>query len=334
MDAETFVKARRAHWAELDRMLHALDNTSDSRIGHTAVMRLVQLYRLASSDLNRLRGLTANPETIQPLNSLVSRAYRYIYRGSRMRGILESLRSLIVVEIPAAFRAERSSVALAAVALISGAAVGALAVIIDPSNAPKLIPPQFFSESPRERVESIEAGDERISTISSAAGFGASLYTHNIRVAFLAFSLGALTIVLGLWILFYNGVLLGAVCAMYFLDGVQIFFIAWVGPHGALELPAILFGAAAGLRLGRALLTPGEADTGTAVRRAAPNVVRMLAGAAMILVLAGLIEGGFSQFSAKSIPYAFKIGVSGALFLLLMVYLFSRHVDLPDGGAR
>ena len=214
----------------------------------------------------------------------------------------------------------------AALAMLLGVIVGAGAVLIDPTAAERLIPSMFFSESPRERVEAIESGEERIDSLDDALQFGASLYTHNIRVTFLAFSLGALTIIGAYWLLFYNGVILGAVGAAYLLDGVTVFFVAWVGPHGALELPAIVFGAAAGLRAGHALLLPGELSRGDAVRAAMPSVWRMLLTTAAVLVLAGLIEGGFSQFSAKTFPYAMKILVAALLFVALVSYLFLRQI--------
>jgi uncharacterized membrane protein SpoIIM required for sporulation len=215
----------------------------------------------------------------------------------------------------------------AAAAFLAGALFGAIAVLVDPANGERLIPQQFFTESPRERVEKIEQRDERIENVEQAMLFGASLYTHNIKVSFLAFSLGALTIVFGLLILFYNGMILGAVGAMYVLEDVSVFFFAWVGPHGALELPAIIFGGAAGLLIGRALLMPGNLSRGAALRRVLPSVWRIMIGAALILVLAGLIEGSFSQFSAKTIPYPVKISAAALLFTGLMAYLFLRRTE-------
>ena len=101
---------------------------------------------------------------------------------------------------------------------------------------------------------------------------------------------------------------------MYFLDGVTTFFLAWVGPHGALELPAIVFGGAAGLRAGRALIAPGVRSQAAALRAAFPSVWRMMLATALVLVLAGLIEGSFSQFSARTFPYPLKIAVAALLF--------------------
>jgi uncharacterized membrane protein SpoIIM required for sporulation len=128
-------------------------------------------------------------------------------------------------------------------------------------------------------------------------------------------------------ILFYNGVILGAVAASYAVDGVGTFFLAWVGPHGALELPAIVFAGAAGLRAGRALLLPGTLSSAAALRAAFPAVFRIMLTTGGVLVMAGLIEGSFSQFSAKTFPYALKIGVAALLFGSLVAYLFARRVE-------
>jgi len=324
MNIERFLSERREVWDQLAAMLQRAE---DLELSRKETQQLVELYRRTCSDLNRARSYTANPEILGYLNQLTGRAYRYIYRAAHETPVWSSFVRLVTREIPAAFRRERFYVVLAAAAFLAGTLFGSVAVLIEPSNGERLVPPMFFTERPRERVEKIESGKERIDNLEKAVVFGASLYTHNIKVAFLAFSLGALTIVLGLAILFYNGVTLGAIATMYILDDVPLFFFAWVGPHGALELPAIVFGGAAGLLAGRALLMPGQLSRAASLRRVLPSVWRMIIGAALVLVLAGLIEGSFSQFSARTFPYVLKIGVALVLFAGLMSYLFLRRAE-------
>src|ERR1043165_8041060 len=311
MDIEKFVNNRSPVWDDLDALVaRAEDSPSD--LSHDDVHRLVELYRRACSDLNLARSYTANPELIGRLNQLTGRAYRFVYQAGHEKPVVASFVRLVTREIPAAF--------------ILGTFFGAAAVLVDRANGARLIPGDFFTESPRQRVERIEHEEERIDSAEKAMLFGASLYTHNIEVSFLAFALGALTYVGALWLLFYNGVILGAIATMYVLDGVTTFFVAWVGPHGALELPSIVFGAAAGLLAGRALLMPGDLTHAASLRRVLPSVWRMMIGTALTLVFAGIIEGGFSQFSAKTIPYPIKISVAVLLFSALMTYLFVRRV--------
>jgi hypothetical protein len=58
----------------------------------------------------------------------------------------------------------------------------------------------------------------------------------------------------------------------------------------------------------------------------------MMLATAGVLVLAGLIEGSFSQFSARTFPYPLKIAVAAALLAALLSWLFVRR--LPHDAQR
>lgn len=324
MDVERFTREREDRWRRFALLLDRAETVPERELGPAGMRELLQLYRTTAADLNRARSLTANPEILERLNALAGRGYRFLYRarGTRGEGLLPRFSRFVLLDIPEAFQQEVWAVLVAVLALFGGALVGAGAILARPSAAPEIIPAGFFTESPRARVEKIEEGEERIRSVGDAALFGAQLYVNNIRVSFLAFGLGALTLVGGVWILFYNGVLLGAVATTYYLDGVSVFFLAWVGPHGSLELPAIALAGATGFAAGRAFFFPGDRSRGDSMRAAFPRLFRMLSGVVMTLVVAGWIEGSFSQFSAKTVPYGLKIGVAALLFLSLAFYLF------------
>lgn len=326
-DVERFVRERRARWQRLDTLLRDLERLPDHELGRVRLVELVRLYRQTASDLSEARSATANAWLLAQLNELTGRGYRVVYRRSHGRRFAGEIRRFFVSGAPAAFRRERPAVVAAAAAFVIGALVGFGAVLARPASAERLIPAQFYTQSPRQRVERIERSDERISTLREASEFSSFLFSHNIQVSFLAFSLGALTLAGGAWLLFYNGLLLGALGACYALDGVSLFFVAWVGPHGALELPAIVFAGAAGLRLGQALLLPGDRSTGASLRLALPSVSRMLLTTAAVLVVAGVLEASFSQMSAKTIPYPAKIGTAFLLFAALAGWLFVRRLE-------
>jgi uncharacterized membrane protein SpoIIM required for sporulation len=330
-DLERFIAERQARWTVLERLLGEFEEQAGEEPGRQDVLDLVRLYRIACSDLNQARSYTANPELIGRLNQLVGRAYRTVYQAAPAPAARGSLRHFLLVLVPEAFRSEARQVLAASAIFLVGALVGLAAVLSDPANGEAFIPGQFFTERPSERVQRIEQDPERIESMDDAAAFGSMLYTHNMQVAFLAFSAGALTLAGGWLLLFYNGLILGAVGGMYCIDGVGTFFLAWVGPHGALELPAIIFASAAGLRLGRALLTPGEFGRSEALRAAFPIVYRMMVTTALVLVGAGIIEGSFSQFSSKVVPYEVKIAVACVLFLALCCWLFwpRRRLGAP-----
>ncbi len=326
MNIEAFIAERRPVWQHLDDMLKGAEAAGD-QVSRKELHELVELYRRTCSDLNRVQSNTANPEILGYLNQLTGRAYRFVYRAAHETPVWSTFVRLISTEIPATFRRERLAVASAASAMLLGVIFGTVAVLINPSNGRRLVPPMFFTERPKDRVERIEKEEERIDNVEKALFFSASLYTHNIKVSLLAFALGALTIIGTILLLFYNGMILGAIATMYILDDVPLFFFAWVGPHGALELPAIIFGAAAGLVAGRAFLMPGNLSRAASMRRVLPSVWRMIIGTALTLVCAGIIEGSFSQFSYHVFPYGLKIAVAVLLFTGLMAYLFLRGLS-------
>jgi uncharacterized membrane protein SpoIIM required for sporulation len=320
IDVDRFVEKRSSRWKRLEALLDEAQEASESQLGPVRLQELLILYRSACADLNQARALTANPQLLGSINQLVGRAYRFVYRGRATTRL--DLKRFFLHEVPATFRREGRWVRLAAAAFLLGAALGFAAALLSPADVESLIPAEMSTSSPHQRAQEIETGKERIDSVSKATEFGAFLYTHNIQVSFLTFALGALTFVGGFAMLFYNGVLLGAVAARYLLDDAGTFFVAWVGPHGALELPSIVFAGAAGLLAGRALLLPGERGRPAALRESFPAVFRILATCAVLLVCAGLIEGSFSQMTAKSVPYAIKIGVAAALFFAMYGWLF------------
>ncbi len=319
-DLEIFVQQRQPVWEALAQALDA--HARDPRQGgRAALVQLLRLSRQTANDLTRLRQRTANPELLGRLDILVGRAWRELH-GHRPGREKFHFSDLLLRAIPMAVQARRAALTVALLSLLAGVAIGFVGVLADPSAAGKLVPAQFFAQSPSERVADIDAGPERIADATTAAAFTSMLYTHNIQVALLSAALAATTIWLGILMMLYNGIILGAIGAQYLLDGEGLFFVAWVGPHGALEIPGLLLGAAAGFVLGRAIWLPGLIGRGASLREAAPDAWRLLVAAAVVLVAAGFVEGSFSQFSARAIPLPAKLLVAVVLHGGLLIWLF------------
>jgi uncharacterized membrane protein SpoIIM required for sporulation len=147
--------------------------------------------------------------------------------------------------------------------------------------------------------------------------------TNNIRVSLFAFGLG-ITWGLGtVIVLFYNGVILGAVGADYIQAGQIKFLFGWLMPHGAVEIPAILLAGQAGFMLAGALIgwgdpTPRRERMGAVSK----DLLTIAGGASVLLVWAGIVESFFSQYHEPVLPYAVKIAFGSielfALFFFLM----------------
>ena len=124
--------------------------------------------------------------------------------------------------------------------------------------------------------------------------------------------------------LFYNGVILGAVAFDYVMAGETTFLLGWLLPHGAIEIPAIVLAGQAGLVLGGALIGWGKPiPLRMRLRKISADLVTLIMGIALMLVWAGVVEAFFSQYHEPVLPYGIKIGF-GAIELGLLVLFLAK----------
>lgn len=308
-DVNRFMAERKDAWEELEMLLSRVECEGLSALGLEGARRFGKLYRAVSSDLIRARTELVDVSVTDYLNDLVARSYAQIHAGTGQRG--RRLWVFFAEGFPRLFREEWRAIALAASFVLTGGGLGAVAVAVDPDAVGVLIPEQHQAWTPAERV----ARDTGRGAHSGqhAAQFSSFLFTHNIKVSFLVFALGITFGVGTVSVLFYNGVPLGALAMQYHDAGQDLFFWAWILPHGIPELTSIFVAGGAGLLLARGLLVPGRRSRRDALVHEARRSARLVVGAMPILILAGLIEGTISQIHAPVVAYELKL-----LFALLV----------------
>ncbi len=309
-----FIQERAARWTELDDLVTLAEDLGLHRLAIPEAQRLVALYRAASGDLMMARSGAATAAVTDHLNDLLSRAYVVVYRGPRVRP--RQVGEFILRGFPRLFRQQAGVIALAAVVFGAGGAFGALGVMVDPAGVAYLVDEQHRNLDPAERARR-EEGDG-VAAGGDQARFSAFLFTHNIRVSFLAFALGATFGVGTLLVLFLNGVMLGSLAVVYHRAGEGLFFWAWILPHGIPELTSVFIAGGAGLLLGRAMVAAPAGARLAALRGTGRPAVRLVLGLMPILVVAGIIEGTISQVHEPTLPYpaklVFALLVGAALF--------------------
>jgi uncharacterized membrane protein SpoIIM required for sporulation len=208
--------------------------------------------------------------------------------------------------------------------MFAGAVFGGVLLVVDPEAKEVVMPFSHLLGDPSERVAMEESGGDRDRMAGAKSSFAASLMQNNIKVSILAMALGMTFGAGTLIVLFYNGVILGAVVVDYVAAGETVFLLGWLLPHGAVEIPAILVGAQAGLVLARALIGWGDRDNlRQRMRKVGPDLTTLMIGVALMLVWAGVIEAFFSQYHAPVLPYGVKI-TFGVVELGLLIFFFGR----------
>jgi uncharacterized membrane protein SpoIIM required for sporulation len=320
LNLERFQAQARPRWNNLESLLGVLESRPDRRLKPGEAQQLQDLYARAAADLNRVTHGALAPELRQYLERLVARAYAELYYAPPTRSeIFEPRRWLkIFTAFPEAFRRQSRYFALAVLVTVLGCTLGGLAVRYDPASVDVLLPADYL-RNPGERVHEEEQGQGRhLNSAQTEAAFSAELIRHNLQVALLAAALGVTFGIGTALLLFENGVLLGAVAVHYTQQGFGLFMTAWLLPHGAFEIPSILIAGQAGFYLARLLLHRREDRN---VRQSMREWLVLVAGLAMMLVWAGIMEAFFSQHHAPVLPYGFKLAVAAAELVLLTIYL-------------
>jgi uncharacterized membrane protein SpoIIM required for sporulation len=320
LNLERFRAQAQPRWNSLESLLAVLESRPERGLELAEAEQLQQLYAQASADLNRVTHGALAPELRQYLERLVARAYAELYYTPPTRFQMWQPRRWlrIFTAFPESFRRQSRYFLMAVLVTVLGCTLGGLAVRYDPASVDVLLPAGYL-RNPGERVHEEEQGQARHSNSAQIeAEFSAQLIRHNIQVALLAAALGVTFGIGTALLLFENGVLLGAVAVRYTQQGFGLFMSAWLLPHGVFEIPSILIAGQAGFYLARLLLHRREDRN---VRDSMREWLILVAGLAMMLVWAGIMEAFFSQHHAPVLPYGFKVGVALAELVLLTLYL-------------
>jgi uncharacterized membrane protein SpoIIM required for sporulation len=322
IDLQKFVMTERPYWAELEAILNKLEAEPVMVMNLTQLKHFHYLYERTSADLARIMTFSTEPETHRYLENLVARAYGEIHetRGKQKRFYVGQW---FFQTLPQTFRRHARAFLLALSITIVGGAFGGLALALDPEAKGVLMPFSHLQGDPAERVAREErAAVDRLQGTKST--FSSFLMTHNTKVAILAMALGMTWGVGTIILLFYNGVILGAVVVDYAVAGQTKFLLGWLLPHGVFEIPAILIAGQAGLVLANALIGWGQRTSlRTRLRSIAGDLVTLIAGVALFLVWAGFVEAFLSQYHEPVIPYGVKIGF-GITELFLLILFFGK----------
>lgn len=334
VDLARFVEKERPHWEELDRELNRLADGLTSLQDIRQARRLLSLFQRACSDLGRIGAANAEPELRAYLESLVARGYAEIHsvtagpRGFRFWHWLTTV-------FPQTFRRHVWAFHVSWALTVVGAIVGAVLMTADPDSREIVLPFSHLTEqTPSERVAKEESRETSKRLEDRKARFSSMLMANNIKVSINAVALG-LTYGLGtVVLLFYNGVILGAVALDYLRDGQGVFLLGWLLPHGSIEIPAILLAGQGGFVLGRALIGWRTRDgIRSRLRKVAPDLATLVGGIAIMLIWAGLIEAFFSQYHEPVLPYWVKISFGLVEIAFLAWFLSCRGSDKAEAAA-
>ncbi len=325
MRVDKFYESRQGDWKALSNLLDRSQNGVQS-LAPEELDSLSRLYRAATSDLALAQRDFPQHQVTRYLNQLVARAHALVYRSEPMA--YNRLLRFATTGFPRAYREALPFILVAALLFILPALTAAVSTAVHPPSARWLLPAEMQNLIPMIERQELWT-DIPIAERPYASSF---IMQNNIRVSFLAFGGGVLLGALTLWVMAYNGLLLGALTGLTIHHNVGFELWTFVIGHGVIELSVIMIAGGAGLMLGWALIHPGMIRRRDALTLAARKAVRLLIGCVPLLMIAGTIEGFISP--NENIPWVVKWGggVGSGILLYSYLLLSGRGSSTPGEG--
>lgn len=304
MREAAFVKRNQARWEQIEKDLQIQRKDPD---------RLAEIFIQLTDDLAFARTQYPESRVTRYLNNLASKIHHTIYRNKR-----EDRRRFITFwkyEVPAELWNARRELTYAFLIFTISIAIGYLSTLHDDTFARLVLGDGYVNMT----LENIKKGEPMaVYGTASEADMFAQITFNNIRVAFMAFAMGLVLSVGTAYMLFSNGVMVGAFVAFFQREGLLAHALPVILLHGTIELSSIIVAGAAGFVLGNGFLFPGTYPRLTAFRMGAKRGLKIIMGLVPMFVLAGFIESFITRY--EFMPTAVKLGIIGLSACLILYY--------------
>jgi uncharacterized membrane protein SpoIIM required for sporulation len=305
VDVDAFVLAHRPTWDRLEALVKRR-----RRLTGAEVDELVDLYQRVSTHLSMVRSASTDSVLIGRLSGLVAQA-RAAVTGAHAPLWSEFLRFWTVSFPVVAYRSWRWWLGTA-VAFFFVTVVIAMWV----SGNPEV---QAALKTPSEIDELVNNDFASYYSENPAGSFALHVWVNNSLVAAQCI---AYAIVLGIpipYLLFQNAANLGLIAGFMFDAGKADIFLGLIAPHGLIELTAVFLAAAAGMRLGWSVVSPGNRPRLQVLAEQGRAVVSVAVGLVGVLLVAGLIE---ALVTPSPLPTVVRIGIGVAAEIAFLAYIF------------
>lgn len=292
------------------------------------IFELGRLYRATTSDLAYAQGRGFDSALLEYLNRTVARAHAHVYAGVPESSI-KRVADFYAVTFPREFRRSLPYIAICTAITVACAVVAYVLVRNNPANAYALLPKILLPDTIRKSLHDSNFAVDP----SFAPAMSAMIVANNAKVAILAFAgsvtLGALTV----YIIAFNGLMLGGLGALFTNAGFGGDYWATIAPHGIIELVAIQIAGAAGLLIAAGALYPGRSRRRYLIVANAKRAGTLIIGVASMLIVAGTIEGFVSP---RRLPESVRVAIGLFAAVLLIFYFTSaghRDDEVTTGRA-
>ena len=207
MQVGQFYKQRQSDWKKLENLLtHSQHGVN--KLSPEAIESLGNLYRAASADLALAQRDFGNQRVTLYLNQLVARAHAVVYHHESLP--FQRILRFVTTSYPRIYREHWSFILVAMALFIIPALLSAVSTRIAPDTSRWLLPKEMQAQVAQLEDQELWT-DIPVNERPYASSF---IMRNNIQVTFLAFGGGMLAGLTTVWVMVFNGLILGGLSGL------------------------------------------------------------------------------------------------------------------------
>lgn len=313
---DAFVQRRKEDWDELEELTRRIARKGVRALDVGAVARLSPLYRDVCADLARAEAARYGAPLVEYLHGLTASAHSALYGLPPRPQLTLALRGprSAFTAFPRAVRLHWRAMLLAFALFFGPLLLGLLGSIDDPAFAFRVVPEAQL----RPLVEGYQKGFAEGRPGGEGAAMAGFYVNNNVGIALRCFATGMFGGLGSAFYLVQNGLAIGTILGYVASQGAGANLLFFVIGHSAFELGAIVIAGGAGLALGWSMIAPGDRTRLASLQEAGRDVAVIVAGAAVMLLVAAGIE---AFWSASSIPPGVKLAFGATCTAVVLVYI-------------
>lgn len=273
------------------------------------------------NDLGYSKTFYPQSKVTQYLNGLASRIYLGIYRNKKEE--TSRIARFWKTELPLIVRKYHREILYSFIIFTLFALMAAFSAAHDETFVRGVLGDQYVDMT----EENISKGDPfGVYKKEDQLSMFVRIAVHNVDVSFTIFVAGFLVSIGTVWVLFTNGVMLGAFQYYFFAKGLGWKSILVIWMHGTLEISSIIIAGGAGLVLGNSILFPGTHKRLYSLKRGAKDGAKLMLGLVPVFVAAAFLEGFVTRYS--TMPVWLSVSLLAGSFSFITWYFVIYPIRL------
>jgi uncharacterized membrane protein SpoIIM required for sporulation len=302
-----FINRNSNRWKEFEDILNSSDRDNPDK--------LADLFVQVTDDLSYARTFYPKGKVVKYLNNLTFRSHQLIYVNQKENK--KRLKLFWIKEYPLHIYGIRKYILYSLLILLVSVTIGVISALNDDTFVRLILGDSYVNMT----LNNIDKGDPlAVYKGMNQADMFLGITFNNILVSIYAFLFGLFLSIGTAYMLFKNGVMIGAFLTFFYQNGLlgNAMLTIWI--HGTLEIFAICVAGAAGIILGNSILFPGTYGRLTSFKKGVKKSLKTIIGVLPLFVVAGFLEGFITRYT--DMPTAIRLGIILSSLAFIVWYFF------------